>query len=368
MKRWCWIGLLGLGCLPARADDLSGRLRLQVGQEYDTNARRVYDLAGAGVPDDFLARLLFLGQLGYQLGPHQLGLELQTGAKLFYQQVEEHQVATRVQATYHHLWRAGSRSGVRLSLHDVTQAQHSRDYLSFSGEAFVGIQPLDWLDLEVWTGGRVFHFKPDNLRSSTCPMDLQQGSLSFSNLGPSVGLRLRARLAAAWTGWLGHVFEVRFFEDQARPELSRDRQDQRHATSFRLRFQTDWWNRHQLIAQASYLLSFNDSNSTGSSAIWHRAQAVLSMHLPWELTVHLMGTLQFTTFPDGRYLDCDYYEPDADENENSFILRLTYRLWDELQLVGQVAIYRDDFQSSTVEQPSFARETVMFGVSWGWSF
>jgi hypothetical protein len=368
MARWCWIACLGLIPALARADALSGRLRLQVGQEYDSNARRIYDLGGAGLPADFLTRLVLQGHLNYQSEPHAIGLELQTGAKLFYQETDEHQVATRFQASYRRLWAPGAASGLRLALHDVTQAQHSRDYLLFTGELFVTARPADWLVVETWASGRVFHFKPDSLGPAVCPPDPEQGALRFSNQGPAVGVRFQAVLAKAWTAHLGYTFDVRFFDDRARPARITERQDQRHLANARLRFQTDWWNQNQLITQASYAVAYNDSNSAGSSAIWHRLQAIVSMQLPLDLALHLMGTLQFTSFPDGRYLDCDTYEPDADENENSLVLRLTYRLWEDLHLVAQAAIYRDAFSSSTISQPSFERETVLLGVSWGWSF
>ena len=146
--------------------------------------------------------------------------------------------------------------------------------------------------------------------------------------------------------------------------IGQKRQDLRNAAGTNLRLKTAWYDSLQLIAQASYHLIHNHSNSTGHSAMLHRLRAVLSVQLPLELTVHLMGTVQLTTYPDGRNLLLDYYEPDADENENTFVARVAWRFWDELSLVAQAAVYRSDFQFGTSNQPAFARETVLLGLAW----
>ncbi len=354
MARWWFFCLVALCAYTARAGDLSGRLRVQAGQEYDTNAPRY----GLDAPADLLTRLIWQGHLEHRSGPDMLRLEYLGGAKIFYQKTDNSEVATQIHTIYRYRLPHQRSTGLRLTLKDVTQVKHTRDYTLIQGEAFLRMRLAAPLTLETWAGGRDFFFKHD--RGAKL--------IKFSNLGPALGLRMHADLGHSWTAWLMYVFDVRFYDEEAHPgDEVKDRQDLRHAAGLGVRFQTHWWKRHRIIVRTSYILSYNDSNSDGSSAVWHRLRAVLSMQFPLDLTLHLMGTLQFSDYLDGLYLDYDYYEPDADENENSFVVRLTYRLWQELDLLLQAAVYRNEFNSSSIEQ-LFERETITLGVSWGWSF
>ncbi len=356
------------------AGELSGRLRLQLGQEYDSNAVRENR---ADAPGDFLTRLIVQGALGYATAEQRLGLELRTGGKLFYRQTDQHQLATRLVAAYRYRPRPDRATGLRLCLHDTSQIEHTRDYLLLQAEAFGRLTLLDRLGVEAFISARRYTFKPDHQDLLQIETPAGPAPIHFSHLGPRLGLRLDLRLAASWTGWLSYAFGVHFFDQSAyRHEAAealyapraRDHQDLRHVAALRLRYRTRWLRELLLITQSSYSLSYNDSNSTGFSAIWHRWRAVLSLQLPLDLSLHLMGTVQLTRYPEGRNLLLDYYEPDADENENTFVARLAWRFWQELRLELQLAIYRDDFQLGSTGQPRFERETVMLGLSWGWHF
>ncbi|MBN2496526.1 MAG: hypothetical protein JXR96_18170 [Deltaproteobacteria bacterium] len=349
---------------PARAGELDGRLRLQVGQEFDSNARRVYG-AREDSPADFLANLVFQGEIGYRRGAHRLALELHGGAKLFYQRRSEHLLATYLAGRWRQVLPGQRSFGVRLTLRDTTQAVHSRDYLLATGEVFSRrvFHPGIPIALEAFAGGRYFIFKPDH----------EADLIRSTNLGPSIGLRLSASFSPAWSAGLSYRFDTRFFDQPALAGqtgegvlLGRDRQDERHIGVAQLRFQMHWWERHRLIVQTSYFLSFNDSNSLSSSALWHRLRLVLSMQLPWDLAVHLMGTVQYTDYLDGIYLESTAYEPDADENENAFAIRISWCFWRDLSLLLQAALYRNAFHSQEAER--FQRETVMLGLAYGWSF
>ena len=81
-----------------------------------------------------------------------------------------------------------------------------------------------------------------------------------------------------------------------------------------------------------------------------------------------MGTLQFTDYPDGIYFHENLYEPEADENENSLVVRIGYPLWEGLSLVLHGAIYRNDFQESAIDVGPFERETIMLGLAYDYSF
>ncbi len=361
MARWWSFCLVALCACTARAGDLSGRLRIQAGQEYDSNAPREY---GLDTSSDFLTRLIWQGHLEYRSGEYRsgldmLGLKYLGGAKIFYQKTDNSEVATQIHAIYRHRLPHQRSTGLRLILKDITQVKHTRDYTLIQGEAFLRMRLAAPLTLETWVGGRDFFFKRDR----------EAKLIKFSNLGPTLGLRIHADLGRSWSAWLMYVFDVRFYDEETHSgdDEVRDRQDLRYAAGLGARFQTHWWKRHRIIVRTSYFMSYNDSNSDDSSAVWHRLRAVLSMQFPLEMTLHLMGTLQFSDYLDGFYVEYNYYEPDADENENSFVVRLTYRLWQDLDLLLQAAVYRNEFHSSSTEQ-QFERETFMLGVAWGSSY
>ncbi len=374
----------------ALAQDWSGHVRLQLGQEYDSNAVRENSPTA---PDDFLARLVVQGVIKYTTGAHRLWLDFQGGGKTFYQEHEEHQLATRLQAGVRWALPDDRSAGVRMHLRDVTQARHSRDYMQIGGDLFLRSRDWPGLVLEAWLGGRRYDFKPDGTGLAQIVVDVFTADsledvtkeILYSNAGPEAGLQLYAQLGDSWSLNLAYRFGVRFFADDAYRYLAgdsfeatlcrdpeggcftptgSDRQDIRNTAGLSLRLETAWWRHHQLIAQVSYTLTHNSSNSVGNSAIWHRFRAVLSAQLPFDLTLHLMGTVQVTNYPDGRNLLQDFYEPDADENENTFVARLSWRLVDELSLIAQAAIYRNDFQFGTAAQPAFQRETYLIGLAW----
>jgi len=392
MVRTGWLLAVSLVALQARAQDWSGQVRLQLGQEYDSNALRVNSPTA---PGDFLTRLVAQGRLAYSAQRNRLWLDYQGGGKFFYHQFQEHQLASRIEAGARRTLPHDRSVGIRLTLRDVTQARHSRDYTQFGADLFANLRPLPRLSLEAWLGARRYDFKPDGSGLYKI-VKCQDGSCTtkeilFSNAGPAAGLQLSARLGPSWSAGLSYQFGLRFFDDAAyrflepgTPEAEickddddpqeqeigcytptgRKRQDLRNTGGASLRFKTAWLRRYQLIAQASYLITHNLSNSTGNSAIWHRVRAVVSAQFPLDLTLHLMGTVQLTSYPDGRNLLLDFYEPDADENENSFVARLTWRFWAQLSLVAQAAVYRSDFQFGTASQPAFERETFLLGVAW----
>jgi hypothetical protein len=288
------------------------------------------------------------------------------GFKVFYQQSTENLIATRLMGTYSYVASPKWLLGGRLLFRDTTLEHHDRDYLLASAEAFQRVSLLSWLELETFLTGRYYFFKPDEY------MDY---SVKFSHVGPAAGFRLHLRGSDSIQAAAFYQASVRFFDHHAREyhngilQPSGDKRlDVRHVGGFRVKHQIKTWGTKRMILEMSYFLSVNDSNSSGSSAAWHRLRLVLSMQLPLDILLHIMGTLQFTDYLDGIYVEGDLYEPDADENENSLVLRLSFPLWRGLSLVLHGAVYRSDFQSSELDVLPFSRETVMLGLAYDLPF
>jgi len=347
--------LVAMVSVDTAADETSGRIRFQLGHEYDTNSMRVYHPEES----DNLVRAIVEGLLQHEADRHRLMLNYQGGLKLFYNQSSEDLLANRLKGTYRFTasdnWHIGGRAAFR----DTVLEQHDRDYRLMIGELYARTRLLSWLDAELMAGGKYFLFKPD---------EYGDYSLRFSYAGPLAGLRFHLLSAREVSTTLFYQVELRFFDDQAMSfsngqflPTGPKRMDIRHIGGLQVRQQIRYWENRRLILELSYLVSVNDSKNAGSSAVWHRVRGLISMQMPFA-TLHLMGTLQFTGYPDGIYVEGDLYEPEADENENSLVIRVSIPLSDQLGLVLQGAVYRNDFNSSELDVGTFGRETVMLGL------
>ena len=347
------------------AGETSARVRVQVGHEYDTNAERICtpepDDPSNQPPPDNVTRLILEGTLGYSAGRHNLGAKLHGGGKLFYNQGTEDMFAVNLGGEYRFIASKVVSLGGRLTLNDTSMRDHRRDYLLAHGEVFQRTRLLSWLTFEVYAGGRYYYFKPDAYDRYT---------LKYSHAGPVAGFRFDLGGGAVASSVFYNI-KARFIDDLSRnasfKQTQEDRFDLRHTGGLRVKHPIRYWGQRLLIVEMSYLLSFNDTNSFGSRLMWHRLKLALSFHLPLSITLHLMGTLQFTDYLDGLPVEVGLYEPDADENENSLVVRISVPLWEGLNAVLHGAVYRNAFHSGTTEEISFGRETIMLGLAYDWS-
>jgi len=351
----------------AAAGETGGRLRLQLGHEYDTNAQRIctpplVDDPSRPPPPDGVTRLIMEGALEYTAGRHNFMFNFLGGVKLFSHQTDEDQMAVKLAGVYAVNASKNWSLGGRLTARDTTLRYHDRDYTLVRAELFQQNRLLSWLILEAYAGGRYYLFKPDAYAIY---------SLKYTHYGPVGGLRLRMS-GEEVSSFIFYQIEARFVDDLSRDQTfnatDEERFDLRHTGGLRVKHPIRYWGQRRLILEMSYIMSVNDTNSFGSSALWHRLQFVLSMQLPLDITLHLMGTLQFTDYLDGLPIEGSLYEPDADENENSLVIRISYSVWNGLNLVLHGAVYRNAFHSGTTEEIPFGRETIMLGLAYDYSF
>jgi len=350
---WAW---------PVVGAETGGRARIQLGQEYDTNAERVYSPT-VSAP---LARIVLEGQLRCLWQRHRLRLDYHGGFKAFYSHTSENLIVTRLVGEYAWIAPVGWVLGTRLKLHDASMKVHDRDYRLFDGAFFARKRLLNWLLLELFVGGRYYYFKPD---------DHMDYGLKLSHAGPVGGVHLYIRNGEDISATILYQAGFRFYWDPAQMlkagavvESQTDRFDIQHMGGVEIRHRIRYFDELHLIIKMSYLVFVNDTNSYGSAAHWHRLRLVLSAQLPWRFTLHFMGTLQFTGYRDGIYVEGDLYEPEADENENSLVLRLSRPIWKGLSVFVHGAIYRNDFKSTELMVPAFERETIMAGVAYDVDF
>jgi hypothetical protein len=349
-----------LVALPSLAGELTGRARVQVGQEYDTNAAREY--SSMEPEADALARVVLEGDVRYDTGDNRFLVNYHGGFKAFYHQTSENLIVTKLTGAY--LRAAGRWTwGLGLGMHDTDLDVHDRDYRILEAKVFCRAKLLSWLDAEAYVGGRHFLFKPD---------DYDVYSQAYSHAGPLAGLRVFFKETGGMSAILHYQADARFYDHPALmihggyqvSDMDHDRVDIRHVIGIRLRRRFSIWRKPALIAEASYALLYNDTNSFGSSAHWHRIRLLLSAQLFHRITLHVMGTLQYTSYEDGVFIDSDLYDPEADENENSLVVRLSVPLWQGLGVFAHGALYRNEFSSRQSGFPHFSRGTVMLGLAY----
>ena len=314
------------------AGETSGRLRLQMGHEYDTNALRVCtppleDDPSPQPPPDGVTRLIAEGTLQYKAGRHGLLMNFLGGVKLFSNQTNEDMMAIKLGGGYSFKATKNWWLGAKLIAQDTTLRYHDRDYTLLHAELSQTNRLLSWLVLETYVGGRYYYFKPDAYAIY---------SLKYSHYGPLGGIRL-LMIGKEVHSSIAYRIEARFVDDKSRDETfnatSQDRFDLRHIGILGVKHPIRYWGQRKLILGMTYIMSVNDTNSFGSSALWHRLEFVVSMQLPPDITLHLMGTLQFTDYLDGLPVEGSLYEPDADENENSLVVRISYPVFKGLSVV-----------------------------------
>jgi hypothetical protein len=347
--------------------ETSGRLRLQLGHEYDTNAQRICtppleDDPSPLPPPDGVTRLIGEGTLEYTSQRHSLVLNFLGGVKLFSNQTNEDQMAVRLGGAYTYRPLKSWWLGGMVSAQDTTLRYHDRDYTLLRTDFYQRNRLASWLFLEAYAGAQYFYFKPDAYAIY---------ALKYTHYGPLGGLRLLVFGEEVFS----HIFyeiAARFVDDMSRDEkftlTDQERFDLRHTGGLRVKHHVRYWGQRKLILGLAYQVSVNDTNSFGSSALWHRLRFNLSMQLPLDITLHLMGTLQFTDYLDGLPVEGSLYEVDADENENSLVVRISYSLYKGLSLVLHGAVYRNAFHSGTTEKIPFGRETIMLGLAYDYSF
>ncbi len=362
----CLVALLGM-CLPAAAFAFDGRLRFQAGQEYDTNAHRVYAASSPQdemdrVVEDGLTRLLWETNLGFEFSDQRLTIDYLGGARLFHHQTSEHLLANRLEVV--HRWPLRSWFvGEHVQLQDNTQAVHDRDYFLALAEVFA-LRRFASLELQFSAGARGLAFKPDWLSS-------REGRSRLSHLGPTVASSLSFRPVRRLSLGAAYRFETRLFLRQqallpdagggvfAGPERRRDFV---HVIGLRARLEQPLGDRAGLVAEIVPELFIADSNSFGSSLIYQRLRLQLALRLPGAVTLQALGTLQISSYHDGILLDEFTYEPEADENENSLIVRLNVRVAGAFGLMLQGALYRNDFRGSS-DLPTYRRETLTLALT-----
>ncbi len=351
---WIFFGVcFAVSVDKAQAD---GRIRMQMGCEADTNPTR----SVLSTSTDQLLRMVVEAELTHVSGRHSVAANYLGGFKLHFRQSSEDLIATQLGGLYSYQLSPTSLMGIRTSIVDASLREHDRDYFIWTGDVVFGSRLTSRLSYMIHLGGSYFLFKPDGRGFYR---------YNFSHYAPTAEFALNLHLTKRLSVSSYYQVERRTFDDTSyrivddklQPTQS-NRIDLRHMPGVSLQYELELFSGKMLIIDTAYSLFINDSNSAGSSALWHRYKLALSMQLPWDLNLHLIGTFQLTRYKDAMYIDQNLYEPDADEKENSLVIRLHVPIFDVLSLVIQAGFYRNDFHNDLVDVLPYSRNTFMLGL------
>ena len=332
------------------------RLKVTAGPEFDSNALRnpSGNQAVFPVTPDWDLRVLALAGLNWTDDAREqlLHAEYLVGGKLFVRQDEEDALTNQVDLSYQHRVDELFWPGVELSFKDLTLNGSARDYALVTAAAFA--------DLPLWPGGvlrpragyRAFVYKPDG---------------SYDNKGPLAGLMVRQRVVKRLGVYLSYEFQDRGYEGKAWrlvPDIAgavkiirsgEARADATHTLSAGVEFHRG------VLLSGGYTLVYNASDSVGESIVRHRVMLLASAKPIWDVYVHLIGAVQWTTFTDGLFVSQQLFLEEDDENQNSLTAKLSREIAYRVSAELKYSLYVSEFSSGGL---SFTRQVYFAGVSW----
>ncbi|MFO0725745.1 MAG: hypothetical protein U1E65_18310 [Myxococcota bacterium] len=341
-------------------------LRLVTGTEWDTNARRsvvTTQALNAGPAEvgeaiaDGLLRVLVDAEAILKLTPlDRLSLTYVLGAKRFFREESEDLVAHDLSFNSAH------RLSERFTLETQARFRSSRvrsglrDYTIGSAGGGLSFAAHDKLLIAVYGRAEAFSFGASD---------------DYSYLGPTAELMIRffpmQRLELSLFGgpvlraYDGFAYRVVTSNDGSTAAVRCDgssaecprtlRTDTEGDVGFRVSF------RGSFIVGGEGILRIQRSTSEIERIDRYRLSAYATIPLPWELTLSLIGALQYN---HGTSASQQLYVAEDDENQNSIAVQLGRKLMDPLRLDVRYALFANEFATAPAR---FLRQTVYLGLS-----
>lgn len=366
--------------LLAVADTPSAKLdfRLALGEEWDTNARRVVTgnlaiLEGASLPSgpvvgDGLTRFLADTEASFILTPHhQAQIAYVLGAKRFYTYGSEDQLIHDLSVGTQHsfadwfwlsTWGTFRASRIRSG---------TRDYSLGTLGLGLNARPIDLVTIAVSGGVVGFDFKPEERLSYAGPF--VGGEVS---LHPTARLNFAARVDQYWRTYSGNALVrgtidnpdgsqtevVTFCDGKDTPSILPPSCTQMTRNDTELAFALRGAYRGWIQVGGEYLLRVQRSNSDLEDLDRHRLSAFATFPLPLELTGNILAALQIN---NGISLTQTKFLAEDDENQNSVQAQLGRDLTESLTAQLRYALFANQFSTAPI---SFLRQTVYLGISY----
>jgi hypothetical protein len=357
------------------ADAEHYQLRAEVGTEYDSNAHRVEQIAGAGtdVVGSFLQRFVLTGHLVDQPAPGQaIAMTATAAAKVFDAPAARSETVAIAQSSL--MWRAAI--GARTSLapagayYEAFQswgpegdpAGERRDFRSLSPTLELRTAPTDRTDLAIAAGYRWLVFKPDR---------------DFDFSGPTAAVNLRwlydAEEGADWELRGGAAIEHRGFGgpvqvgDCAPDGLPCPGTATRVDDFFTA--QTEATRTGRVLLGLGYAFQHNASNSFGETLIRHVATARIAAALPLGLYLAARADVVFVSYRDSvpvaqaemaQAVGGKPYASIEEENRSSARVDLSRDIGDRLRALVRYTFYANELGNSV---GAYRRHTLLLSLA-----
>jgi hypothetical protein len=332
-------------------------VRLALGSEWDTNARRTITSSASG---DGVARLV--AELDYELAlaqDHVIHLGYVLGTKRFFGEPTEDLLVHNLTGTTVHSLSETFGLGTGASFRASRLRSGLRDY---SIAVVTGAFMIKWLpNFDTSIGGAFtrFDFVPDRRLSFSAPTVVLEATLDFFD-----NFVATARAAHTWRDFDGNALIYVPELDALTYCDGRDDTAVFPACTPRLRTDTEilamlrLGYRGKWRANVEYLLRRQRSSSDVEDIDRHRFSLQAAIPLFFGLTANISAALQVN---NGVSSSETLLLAEDDENQNNVQLGLSRGLGDRLSLEVRYALFSADFTTVDV---SFVRQTFYGGVSY----
>ena len=358
------------------ADTEHYQLRAELGNEYDSNAHRVEQLASAqgGLVGSFLQRFVVMGQLVDRIAPRQaIAVSATAAAKIFDAGAARSESVAIGQSSL--LWRIALGAHTSLApsgnYYEAFQnwgpegdpAGERRDFRSLAPALELRTDLSSTIELGVAAGYRWLVFKPDR---------------DFDFNGPTAGANLRwlydTEGGADWEARAGAALEVRRFGGPAHvgmcaPDGLPCPGTETRADDF-VMTQAEVTRTGRVLLGAGYAFHHNASNSFGETLIRHIAIARVTAALPLGLYLAARADLLFAFYRDpipvaqtvnpSQTAAGKPYATIEDENRSSVRIDLSRDIGARLGALVRYTFYANELGGNT---GAYRRHTLLLSLA-----
>ncbi len=318
---------------------------VRAGAEFDSNANR---LEGEQARADFLARYFANVALQGRAGSRgSVTFDVNHGGKFFAEQADADTLLTQVALGYRHRLTSNVGAWTQFDIKDRTERISIRDY---NRGGLAGGLDLSIGDVfaRAGAGWRYFAYKP---------------SPEFSSSNVEGQASVGWQFAERWQASLGYTFAHRDFDT---PRLTVDSSDSTSIASVAAEERSDRFHFGQLsvafrgpvIAQATYALAINTSNSFGQGLTRHILDLTITSELFWDLLASARLELQRTSYADPVLIDASFIIDE--DNRNAIVASLARPFLGDWEVELRYSVYLQEFGVGS----DYSRQTVLLAVGY----
>ena len=333
---------------PAYADKVFVKNRATLSAEYDDNVYK----GSRDIEGDFLGRLYYDFRLNaYPTVNNLISFNYQGGVKKYLRIEEQDTLVNQLRLGYTNASLRQAFLGTEATLKKRNIRSGEEDYTKFIGEVFAGKEFDKGITGQVRGGYTRFDFRSYNYYDYWLH---RYGVIIQKSFGPTLNFATQ------------YFFQEKHFPFNAfenvgglqggvfLSETNERRRDILHEPAIFLQY--SWW----LLADFTYLLQINESNSYGDSNYNHRFTLSLSKSIWKGTNLHLFGVTQFRDSYEKVLIPHSYSIEEDDENYNSVTAKVTQKFTDYLTMEVGYSRYWTSYSSRDL---NFVKNLYSLGIA-----